>query len=287
MESVAASKLDQDEIQQRFQILQYKVKELEIEKIWNHFEKAGFEPLLIKGWAASKLYPEPFRRHFTDVDLVISPEKYADAIEFAKEVRERIPVDLHAGARHLDSLSFENLLANSVIEKCGETEIRVLRPEDHLRVLCVHWLTDGGAYRDKLWDIYYGVDNRTENFDWDRFLNTVTARRRRWLICTIGLAHKYLGLDIAQTPISDEAKELPKWLTTAVEREWASDIKMQPLSIFRNDKKMLWKQIKKRIPPNPVHATVMEEGEFDGGFRIIYQIKNIFRRLKPYFPKNQ
>lgn len=275
----------QDENNIRFLILNYKVNEIEIEKIWKNFREAGFDPILIKGWAASKLYPEPFRRQFSDVDLMIAPERFEEALTFSKNLNLRLPVDLHEGARHLDSFDFADLFLNSVEEMCNKTPIRVLRPEDHLRILCIHWLTDGGAYRDRLWDIYYAVANRSENFDWDRLLEGISARRRRWVVCTIGLAHKYLDLDIEDTPIVSEAKNLPRWLTRTIEKEWASDVKMMPLEMFWSDRKMLWKQIKKRFPPNPIHAVVLEKGDFDGKIRFGYQIKNAFRRLLPSIRK--
>jgi hypothetical protein len=272
---------EKEETDKRFRLLKYKVNEHVIEKIWKQFAEAGFEPILIKGWAASRMYSDPSVRYFSDVDLMVAPDRYQDALKFAENVRERLPVDLHKGARHLDTLGFEELFAHTIKEKCNETEIRILRREDHLRLLCIHWLTDGGEYKEKLWDIFYGLANRPENFDWDRFLNITTARRRRWLVCTIGLAHKYLGLDIENTPISSEAKNLPHWLIKTVEREWASKVRMLPLDMFLNNRKMFWKQIKKRIPPNPIQATVLEEGDFDKYPRIGYQIKNMFHRALP------
>jgi hypothetical protein len=281
MEITTAPHLQEKEIIERFQILKYKVNEIEIGKIWNRFTEAGFEPILIKGWAASKLYSEPHQRAFTDVDFMIAPEKYQEALEFSAQLNERLPVDLHEGARHLDSVAFEDLFANSIIKKCGGAEIRLLCPEDHLRVLCVHWLTDGGAYREKLWDVYYSIANRPENFDWERLLNITTARRRRWIVCAIGLAYKYLNLDIEDTPIAVEAKNLPAWLVKTIEKEWANEVKLMPLDMFLNDKKMLWRQIKKRFPPNPIQAIVLEEGDFDKNIQLFYQIKNMFRRLAP------
>lgn len=190
-----------------------------------------------------------------------------------------VAVDLHRGARHLDSLSFDDLYANSVSVDCEGAEIRVLREEDHLRVLCIHWLNDGGADKERLWDIYYGIDNRSGEFDWQRFLDRISAKRRRWIICAVGLAHRYLNLNLDNTPIREEAKKLPGWLTKAVEREWDSGVRLIPLQQVRHDRQKFWEQIKKRLPPNPIQATIEMEGHFDKVPRIFYQFTDIFWRL--------
>jgi hypothetical protein len=281
MEVIDPKTLTEKEVLERLQIIRYKVYENEIGTICTQFEKAGYAPILIKGWAAAQLYPEPFQRQFTDIDLMIEPGLYEDALKFAETIKKNFPVDLHRGARHLDSVSYRELFSNTGFAQCGAAKIRVLRAEDHLRVLSVHWLNDGGADKEKLWDIYYGVANRPENFDWERFLNIVGAKRRCWLICAVGLAHKYLDLDLSDTPICEEAKKMPKWLTEAVEKEWESGVRLQPLNLFLRDKKNLWEQIKKRTPPNPIQATVELEGEFDDKPRIIYQLRSILPRVFP------
>ena len=281
---VLESPIEETETRQpdeRYALLKHKVAELEVEKIWREFEDAGFAPILIKGWAAAKLYPKPYVRSFTDVDLIVSPDCYDDALKFSFGLKNHLPVDLHCGARHLDKLSFEELFSDSLLVDCGRTKIRVPRHEDHLRILCVHWLTDGGADRERLWDIYYGVVNRPEDFDWVRFLDAAGARRRRWLICALGLTEKYLGLDLSGSPVGKETQDLPVWLVRAVEREWASGVRLLPLNFFLNDKKLLWKQIKKRLPPNPIQATIDLEGDFDDKPRIGYQLRDIFLRIKP------
>jgi len=266
---------------QRFNTLTYKVHEHYLEKAWMRFENAGFKPILIKGWAAAQFYTDPIKRRYNDIDLIIEPDKYDEAMEFLASFNENTAIDLHKGARQLDSLSYESLYVNSQTIKCGKTEVRVLRPEDHLRVLCVHWLADGGAYKIRLWDIYYAVKNRPADFDWERCLNKISSTRRKWIVCTIGLACKYLGLNVEDTPIADEVKDIPQWLIKTVEKEWKSDVNLEPLHYFLHDKKNLFRQIKKRIPPNPIQATIDMEGEFDNRPRIFYQIGDIFFRLAP------
>ncbi len=163
----------------------------------------------------------------------------------------------------------------------GGTQIRVLRPEDDLRVLCTHWLIDGGAEREKLWDIYYALENRTADFDWDRFLDAAGERRRKWMICAVGITHKYLGLDIEKTPVAAEAKNLPRWITDTIEKEWKSDVKFKYLQASLTDAGEFFRQVRKRLPPNPIQATVEMEGDFDDKPRFVYQTANIFYRLLP------
>lgn len=281
MEVLSQTNLSSEESAHRFRIIQYKVREQQIERIWQDFENTGFQPILIKGWAAAQYYPDPFERGFVDIDLIVSPQRYEEAAEFSKSLKSALPIDLHKGPRHLDSLDFEEILSAAVYVKCGNTRVRVPCLEDHLRMLCIHWLTDGGADREKLWDIYYSLADFAYDLDWNRLLNTVSDRRRRWIECTIGLAHKYLALNIEGTPVAAGAKRLPPWFIKAVEKEWASGVRMQPLTLYLNDRKKLWKQIKKRLPPNPIQATILQEGDLDKYPRFWYQLANIFSRFFP------
>lgn len=280
MDGAVKSELSFEDVESRWHILTYKVQEHHLREVWRRFEDAGFKPLLIKGWAAAQYYPKPSERRFDDFDFIVDPREYAAAVDFFREYRGRCSVDLHKGARRLDNLSFENLYARSKVLECGREKIRVLCPEDHLRVLVVHWLNDGGAKKEKLWDIYHLIQNRSADFDWDRCLNAAGETRRKWIACTIRLADIYLGLNVGGIPLklSDEP---PNWLIRAVEKEWASGVHLRPLHQCLHDKKEFWRQIKKRMPPNPIQATIEMEGEFDNRPRIIYQVGDVFLRLKP------
>jgi hypothetical protein len=127
------------------------------------------------------------------------------------------------------------------------------------------------------------VARRSKDFDWDRFLTVVSSKRRRWLICAIGLAHRFLGLDLGDTPVEQEAKNLPDWLVKTVVAEWESKLKVLPLQLCLNDRKLLWEQVKKRFPPNPIQATIIMEGSFDEKPRIFYQLTSIFPRSQYLF----
>ncbi len=263
---------------EKYQLLMYKVNEKKVEKFWAEFEENNFEPILIKGWSAAQYYPKPFQRQVGDIDIAVNPKFYEKAIQFKNKTAAE-EIDLHKGLRHLDKLSWDNIFANSQMVKCGSKQIRVLRPEDNLRVLCVHWLTDGGIYKEKLWDIYYLIENRPANFDWNRFLNSVSQRRRKWLITTIGLTSRYLGLNIDTTPIATEAKTLPKWVTETVENEWTSEVKFRYLETSLSSRREFFNQLKKRFPPNAIQSTINMEGDFDSKPRIIYQLPDMILRF--------
>jgi Uncharacterised nucleotidyltransferase len=270
--------------------LHSKIQEEKIKKAFEIFRANEIEPILIKGWAAARFYPSKTDRIYADIDLCVAPESFpkAEALAESRDV-QKLNVDLHCGLRHLDTVAWENLYENAKLVKMTDTDtntkIRILRPEDHLRVLCVHWLTDGGEYKEKLLDIFYAVENRPDGFDWERCLEIVGEKRRRWIVCTIGLAKKYFGLSLKNTPIEKEAEDLPEWLISTVEREWKSNIRIKPLNTCLGDRKQFFEQILKRIPPNAIQATILMEGSFDRRTRIFYQFGNFFARIMPSFKR--
>ncbi len=264
----------------KFRIIIFKVYEKQIADVWKSLQSENLEIILIKGWAAAQNYPKPHLRDVGDIDIAVNPKQYQLTLNLLNK-NEILAVDLHKGLRNLDLLDWKTLYENSRLVNCGEIKIRVLSYEDNLRVLIVHWLNDGGINKEKLWDIYYAVKNRPTDFNWEYFLNSGGSKRRKWLICGIGLAHKYLGLNVEGTPIAEETKDIPNWVIKTVEREWTSNTQFSYLHSNLNNSKQFFEQLKKRIPPNPIQATVEMEGKFDNGTRVFYQIGDIILRLPP------
>lgn len=236
--------------------------------------------ILIKGWAAARFYDSPWDRKPGDFDLMVPPDTNIDpAIYFAEH--KGILADLHFGPRHLDTLSFEDLLERSRTVDLEGVKVRILCPEDHLRVLCVHWLTDGGERKERLQDVYWAVTNRPKDFDWSKCLDVVPAVRRRWIIATIGLAHKHFGLRIDDLPFEEEARALPEWFTKAIETRWEKDIPHISLHHSLASFDQFFTQVRKRFPPNPVMAMVGTESDLDEGNSFSSQVRYVFKQAGP------
>jgi hypothetical protein len=266
----------------RWYLLNSKMFESKIAAAFVLFREHGLDPVLIKGWAAAQYYPDDKPRPYVDIDLAVAAADFDKAAEVLRTpTGSKFGVDLHRELRHLDPLSWEELIRNSNLIDVDGVPIRVLSCEDHLRVLCVHWLTDGGESKERLWDIYYAVQNRPEGFDWGKCLDVVTQNRRRWVVCTIGLAHRYLDLKLDGIPFADEARTIPEWLTGALEQQWRSGVRIRGLETCLKDPKAFFQQLRKRFPPSPITATVEMNGSFDGRTRIFYQIGDIFHRSLP------
>lgn len=266
----------------RYYLLRKRISEELIVKAVRSFRTHGIEPILIKGWAAARNYPDSEPRFSGDVDLAVSRSDYDAAKNL---VSGRVPdvtgVDLHRELRHLDTVSWEILFSNSELENIDDEPIRILCAEDHLRVLCVHWLTNGGESRERLLDIVYAVQNRPASFDWSKCLDVVSERRRQWIISTITLAHRYMGLDLDGLPFKVDVDALPAWIIKCVEREWASGVGALALESQLTSPVRFFRQLRKRIPPNPIQATVNCEGDFSTDSPFRYQMRDMFNRFMP------
>jgi putative nucleotidyltransferase-like protein len=205
----------------RLHTLEGEVHALRLTAALDVLDAAGVDALLIKGWGIARHYPEVGLRPYTDIDLILRPgqaEAARSALAAAPGIR--CPVDLHDSSSRVDASGFDDLAEHAEAIPFGARLVRILGPEDHLRVLALHALRHG-VFRP-LWlvDLAVCLEGRPPEFDWDRCLGPV-RRRAEWVIDAVALAERLLGATCENTPVAGRADTLPDWLIRAVLRNWA------------------------------------------------------------------
>lgn len=192
-----------------------------LNRVVTRLRAGGVEPLLMKGPAIARHYAERALRPFADLDLSVRPDQFSTALAILHDwTGEFTPVDLHRGFHPLYGRSWEELYARAELVTFGGIAVRVLGPEDHLRLLCLHQLKHGMPSPLWLCDIAVALESRAPTFDWDRALGP-ERRRADWIACVLGLAHQLLEVPIDDAPVAVRAKRLPRWLMPNVLRQWA------------------------------------------------------------------
>lgn len=270
-------------IEDRWNILSGAVQRKKLVDSFTLVRKYGFDPILIKGWSVARFYPESNTRISTDIDLVVAPN---DFVAFERLVHSAeakgLGIDPHGGFKNMETLPWSVLFGRSKTVHLDDTQIRVLADEDSLRLTAIHWLIDGGVNKSKLFDIYFLVTNRKDDFDWERCLDASGPTRRKWVIAVISAARDYLGLDAAGLPEEVKTAILPEWFVKTLEREWRlGPYRRVFLSQTIGKPKQLLEQIRRRFPPNPIAATVDVEGEMDERSRIPYQLRSLSGKVRP------
>jgi hypothetical protein len=271
----------------RLHTLQGALHDRELAQVLLHLRSAGAEPLLAKGWAAARLYAEPGLRPYGDFDLCVRPEEYESArAALLQGDGPGCDVDLHPGLAHprwgeafslLDDRGLEELYKRSQLLPLGDVPIRVLGPEDHLRLLCLHMLSHGACRPLWLCDIGAALEARPADFDWAWFL-TGDHRRTAGVLASVGLAHQLLGARIDDTPIADRAKRLPRWLGPAVLRQWSTPFRPRaPLAPLLRQPASAWRETRHHWP-NGIEATAGVRGPFNNWPRLPFQLGSILVR---------
>ena len=250
---------------------------------------AGVEPLLAKGWAAARLYPEHSLRPYGDIDLWVRARQHATAVEaLSSPAAQRFQVDLHQEFRLLEYLdrSWDELYERSQLLPLGTVEVRIPGPEDHLRLLCLHMFRHGVLRPLWLCDIAAALEGRSEDFDWEYCLSG-DPRRSDWFVCAIGLAHQLLGARLDGIPVARRARHLPRWLLPAVLRQWGSSehYMNSPSMAFclRHPARAL-RALRLRWP-NPILATVGVGGPFNELPRLPFQLAECVSRTARFMAR--
>ncbi len=265
----------------RLYTLQAGRQERQIVQAITLLRSAGVEPLLVKGWAVARLYPERGLRPYGDIDLCVRPEQHAAAVAalaapaaaLAAPATETVVVDLHKGLPELHRPSLDDVYGRSQLVPLGDVDVRILGPEDHLRYMCIHMLRHG-AYR-ALWlcDIAVALESLPKGFDWGYLLRG-DRRRAGWVASTVCLAHQLLGARLDGIPAVERARHLPRWLLPSVLSQWSVEehyMASPSMAYSFLHPAQLLRALRQRWP-NPIQATVGVGGPFNGLPRLPFQL---------------
>ncbi len=266
-----------DELLQAYRLhaVQSAQQEANLKEVFRLHREAGIEPVLIKGWAIARHYPETGLRPYGDIDLFVAANEYEKADDLQRSAGYRYPVDHHAGSGKLNYLSFAKLLEHSLLVPFNGVPVRIPCPEHHLRILSFH-LLGHGVWRP-LWlcDIAVALESRPDDFDWDLCLGK-NQRRADWVSCAVGLAHELLGANVDGVPVELRAKRLPNWLVSSVLKQWSVPFtnhvsQLDPMSFVLRQPKTILRALRSRWP-NPVEGTIGIYGPLNDFPRLPFQI---------------
>jgi len=254
----------------------------------------GIEPLLVKGWATARLYPELGLRPFGDLDLCVRPEE-REAAERALALSALAGpiagpiarVDLHTSLADLAGRSLDELYERGALAALGDpaaTRVRVLDAGDHLRLLALHLLRHG-AWRP-LWlcDVALVVERDGAALDWDLCLRG-TRRDARRVACVMGLARRVLGAELPSglpPEVSRAVRRVPRWLVAATLAQWGRPYTRytdRPIATSASRPLDLLAAVRRRWP-NAIEATMSLDAPFDGLPRLPLQLTDALRRAR-------
>jgi hypothetical protein len=224
-----------EEIRQAYQVdaLRAALHLQSIRVVVPRLRAAGIEPVLIKGWGTARLYPKPGLRPYVDLDLVVPPGMGLRA-EATLQADPRLSSPDHpdvldaatwaASGPHgpqgdLVDHPWEAVLERSRLVPLGDLPVRVLGPEDHLRLSAVHAVRHRFSRPAWLCDIGLLMETLPERFDWAYCLAGRGPHTER-VVRSLGLAHHLLGADLHDC--LPTAIDVPSWLIESVLRRWGT-----------------------------------------------------------------
>jgi hypothetical protein len=288
--SHSSSEQEPSELQQAYRLyaLQALRNERDLGRVIALLRSIDVESILVKGWAVARHYSESGLRPYGDIDFCVAPKDYERARAILKSDEGRYyNVDLHHGFARLDDHSWEELESRSLKLNVGEANVRILCPEDHLRVLCFHFLREG-AWRP-LWlcDIALALESRSTDFDWERCLGK-DRKRRRWFACVLVLAHLLLSANLENVPDDVAKQQLPHWFLPCVLKEWeAPSMPRRHLTPMTT----AWRRPMQALKglrfhwPNAIEGTIGAKGSFNELPRLPFQLSSCFFRALDLFRK--
>jgi len=222
-----------------------RLHEREIKNVFALLRHEGIEPVLVKGWASARLYPDAALRPYGDIDLCVRPDQFARAAKVIQGIQNPSGpfVDLHdgfasigkperrssgqsetqandnshhqltPGTRHLTPDTWTTLFNRSRLVPLSDEQpdvlIRILSDEDHLLIICLHLLQSGGWRPLWLCDVAVALESIKDEFDWTICLGQ-DERQAEWTAATIALADELL---ISRQSADGSRQESASWVT--------------------------------------------------------------------------
>ena len=273
----------------RFHAVSAARNERDLRHLLEHFNDAGIEPILFKGWTLARLYPHRALRPFGDFDLLV-PEEQAERArdvlrEVGPELRERADVDTpQTLARYLPDRTGSELFGRSSSESLDGARFRVLSWEDHFRLVALHQLHHGGWRPLWLCDIAVLLETAPRSFSWERCLSG-DRRLSEGVLATAALAAELLG---ASLPSGTPEFAVPGWLRRAVLHGWVHGYESMPPSLYEL-RALGWRGAFRALRdrwPDPVSATVHLRAPFRTVPRPAVQVAECLRRAADFLRRD-
>jgi hypothetical protein len=162
--------------------------------------------------------------------------------------------------------TFTAVSARAQLVQLGNQTVRVLGPEDQLRLMALHALRHGVFRPIWLVDLAVAIETRPVNFDWDLCLG-VDRRQADWVACGLALSGRLLDARLDDTPIEHRVRTLPSWLIKAVLKNWVRGTSsrapvFRPLTAELGHPRRAWIEARRRWD-RPIEATMEVGGRFN------------------------
>ena len=235
----------------RIQAAEAAIRAGQIERVLSLDGMREADPILVKGWANGRFYPEDGLRRYTDIDLIVRPDRYEAAVRAAARMvpadpDRAIPVDIQRNLRDVPDRSWEQISARSCLVSLGNGQVTVLGDEDTLRLACLHLLHHSGFHPIWLCDVGALLESLPVDFDWDYCLGG-QPRRTKWMLAVIRLANQLLGASLDLCPAGLAPRTVPRWMVRTILARWGTEASFQHpwprprriLSVMRTDPRRL------------------------------------------------
>ena len=268
------------------------VQETALSELCSLLNGAGVTPLLFKGWAAARSYPQGWLRPYGDFDLLVRESEFTKAQAALADAataflgknytlplgpRRHCAVDLHDRLDSFYAADNDPLFDRARPVTLTGGTVLVPSPEDHLRLCAIHMFRHGGWRPLWLCDVAAMSEAADADFDWQTCLGDRPATAA-WTAAAIMLACRLLGARSDHLPPRVRAQVVPDWLEATVLRYWenprAERVLPPHLGGFRTPIDTLKRQWR-----DPIKATIWSSGSPEPGSRLHFQIFRFFATI--------